>query len=427
MLCNTCGQENVSGAKFCAFCGEKLAAKARTVEPPAVDVSGQDAREDVRPLKENPVRPRSIDGMSNNEATRPPAKAASPESDSERPRQMPVRTPVPPPVRREDTDAPYRRPAETQRDDEGERIPPPRTKPRPIPKASAQRPVQRKQAPKKVFRFEDEAEFEDQEFYDDEDEADDRAARVKVIAVTSAVAIVLILLLIAAFSPFGRRIRAEMNLFATGNDFLALAEYHAGRGDFPAAEAAYERAFAAAQTDFDFALKVGIGLESIGSYTSAERLFLYLTTLNPKRNEPYERLLTLFANQGKTDQYNALVAYREEKQNPGGAPTQPAQTPAAAQPTPITNTPAGSALMPPVPSHQPGVYQTALELSFTAVEGATIHYTLNDTLPTANSNRYMGTIVLESGTFTIRVVAVRDGVTSEEWSGTFTVEQNTVG
>jgi len=51
--CGVCGKPGVEGARFCAFCGAKMepeAAKAAPNTPPTHHA-------DVRPLKDNPVRP----------------------------------------------------------------------------------------------------------------------------------------------------------------------------------------------------------------------------------------------------------------------------------------------------------------------------------------------------------------------------------
>jgi len=414
MICNECGQENVAGARFCAFCGEKLAQKSR----PAPAGDPFDARGDVRPLKDNPVQPRSGDASAPGSAQPPRPAPPKAGGTAQSPRQMPVnRSP-----RAADSDEAYRRPAARQADDVPQSAPaqrkPPAPKPSakpasaPGPKAARARP-QPKPVSKKPFKFDDEPEYEDESLYDDEDEYEEvgQSARKRVYAILSAIIVIAGLVVFVFFNPFSR-----------SPDYLAQAEQHRARGDKASAEISYVNAYNAikdgATIDLNHALRIAAGLESIESYTYAERIYNHLTALYPTRGEPYDRALALFAKLDEKEKYSGMAALREKNLYPNGTPT-PTPQPTA---TPFTG------LAPPVPSHPAGVYQNAFELSFTASEGANIHYTLNDTTPTASSPKYTGAILLESGTYKFRMIAIRGGELSAEWIGTYTVAPNgTVG
>ena len=64
-------------------------------------------------------------------------------------------------------------------------------------------------------------------------------------------------------------------------------------------------------------------------------------------------------------------------------------------------------------------FEETTEVSMSAEAGATIHYTLDGTVPTAESTLYEGPITL-SDTTTVKAVAVKDGVTSSVTSRVYT-------
>ena len=111
--------------------------------------------------------------------------------------------------------------------------------------------------------------------------------------------------------------------------------------------------------------------------------------------------MALLNQQGRTEQYEALLLFREENQ-PGYVP------------------PALPAPERPLSSHQSGAYVGSIQLTLDA-SGAEIRYTLDGTAPTADSLLYTGPITLTAGTHNLRAIALRGGEISEEWSGSFVI------
>ena len=71
-------------------------------------------------------------------------------------------------------------------------------------------------------------------------------------------------------------------------------------------------------------------------------------------------------------------------------------------------------------------FTESTEVSMSAEAGATIHYTLDGTVPTAESTLYEGPITL-SETTTVKAIAIKDGVSSSVTSRTYTKGGNAGG
>ena len=194
----------------------------------------------------------------------------------------------------------------------------------------------------------------------------------------------------------------------TAEGYIKQAETHMTAGRLSEAAKAYLNAFYARSDDYDLCLKAARGLGKAGDYEKAEKICLRLIDISPQEDGAYDLLLALFTEQDKADLIRAFPAYRHAMQNPNEA-LAPAATPRLAA---------------PVPSVPGGTYTKPVELMITAPEGAEIRYTLDGSDPTATSSIYMGIILIDSGTHTIRAVAVKDSVVSEIWGGTYTVNQN---
>jgi tetratricopeptide (TPR) repeat protein len=190
-------------------------------------------------------------------------------------------------------------------------------------------------------------------------------------------------------------------------NYIAEAKQHIQAGRFSDAAKSYLSAFNEEPDDYDLCIKVSRGLGNAGDYENAEKICLRLIDLHPEKDGAYDLLLTLFTEQDKADLMRAFPAYRQAMQNPG----------ATLAPEATVNP-----VRPPVPSAPGGTYTKPVELSLKAAEGAKIHYTLDGSDPTAASPTYMGIILIESGTHTIRAVAVKDGIVSDIWGGTYTVD-----
>ena len=71
-------------------------------------------------------------------------------------------------------------------------------------------------------------------------------------------------------------------------------------------------------------------------------------------------------------------------------------------------------------------FEESTQVSMSAEAGATIHYTLDGTVPTAESTLYEGPITL-SETTTVKAIAIKDGVSSAVTSRTYTKGTNAGG
>ena len=71
-------------------------------------------------------------------------------------------------------------------------------------------------------------------------------------------------------------------------------------------------------------------------------------------------------------------------------------------------------------------FEESTQVSMSAEAGATIHYTLDGTVPTAESTLYEGPITL-SETTTVKAIAIKDGVSSSVTSRTYTKGTNAGG
>ena len=123
---------------------------------------------------------------------------------------------------------------------------------------------------------------------------------------------------------------------------------------------------------------------------------MYLIDLYPLESDPYDYLMALLVREGKLDEYNALIEYRAEHQ-PGYV------MPAAAH-KPVDM---------PKASPAAGSFTGSVHITLTAGEGAVIYFTVDGSTPTENSRKYTGPIILYSGSYQLRAIAVQDGVASE--------------
>ena len=247
--------------------------------------------------------------------------------------------------------------------------------------------------------FETDEEYEngsddDVNLIDFDDESSPWTFRLIIGGVTLAI---LIVAAIVIYNVFFTKPSAE--------GYITQAEAHMTAGRLSNAAKAYLDAFNEKPDDYEFCVKAARGLGKAGDYANAEKICLRLIDLYPEKDGAYDLLLTLFTEQDKTDLIRAFPAYRQAMQNPGAA-LAPAATPRPA--APVSSVPGGT-------------YTSPVELSLKAEEGAKIHYTLDGSDPTAASPPYLGIILIESGTHTIRAVAVKDGAVSEIWGGTFSV------
>ncbi len=377
MKCSACGNENVLNARFCAFCGAKLADESPSVEQPPVEEAPAEtvARQTARPLSDNPYMPPRSPVI----PSAKPAKHASSEPDPS--------------------------------DDLPEEKPRAVSGPRQIIKPSEKRVFLFEEEEEEADRYEQlesEDEFseyeddeEDDELYEEDDEPRGGKIFVRVISVLTVIILIIGIVSFMYGTTIGRRLRASVGLSDQAADYILLADWQLDQSNLTDASASYYNAFKLDQDNYDLSLTVGQGFENSGDDTRASQLYTYMIEAFPQADEPYDRLMALLMRQGKTEQYDALILYRAEHQPGYTPPTIPA--PDA-----------------PTASHQGGAYAGSVTLTLNAA-GLEIRYTIDGTAPNASSLSYTGPITLTRGTHNLRAVAVRDGQISAEWTGSFII------
>lgn len=402
MKCLACGKDNVQDARFCAYCGAGM-----PVTPPVSEESSPTetapsetpaARQTARPLSANPYQPPRAPVIP---SAQPAAQAAAPapapepmkeEAPEEPAAHRPLIKPSPKRVFLFEEEMEEQRKAE-----EAEKKKAKLTRK----KASEEEADFSELDDPEEFDEFDEFEYDDSEDNDDPYEDDGPSGGRIFVRVFSVLTVLILIAGIAAFmygTTIGRRLRASMGMSGEAEDYLLLADWQLAQNSYSAASDSYYNAFKLAQDDYELALTVGQGFENCGDDTRTEQMYTYLISTFPHEDEAYDRLMALLTQQGRTEQYESLLLYREEHQ-PGYVVPRP-EAPSA--------------------SHQSGAYTGSIQLTLTA-GSAEIHYTLDGSVPTAESPLYTGPITLSSGTHTIRAVAVRNGEMSAEWTGSFVI------
>lgn len=404
MKCIACGKENVQDARFCAFCGAGIPAQTPvSEETPQPEIPA--ARQTARPLSDNPYQRHRAPVIPSAQ----PAAAeseASPEAVHESPSPRRLITPSPKRVFLFEEEEDEQRRAEAKEaakkvklsrpqaedDEEDEEL-----------AGAEDEDFSGLDDPEDFDEF-DEFEYDDSEEDDDPYEEDVPSAGRIFVRIFSVLTVLVLIAGVIAFmygTAVGRRLRASMGMSGKAGDYLILADWQLQQNSLASASDSYYNAFKLAQDDFELALTVGKGFENCGDDTRAEQMYTYLITAYPQADEPYDRLMAILNKQGRIEQYESLLTYREEHQ-PGYVPP--------ALPAPET----------PIASHQSGAYVGSIQLTLTA-SGAEIRYTLDGTAPTAGSLLYTGPVMLTKGTHNVRAVAVQGGEISAEWTGSFVI------
>ena len=400
MKCHACGKENVQDARFCAYCGAGMPvtppASEETAPTETAPSEASAARQTARPLSANPYQPPRAPVIP---SAQPSAQASEPEPEkkeeapAEPAAHRPLITPSPKRVFLFEEEL-----EEQRKTEEAEKK-----------KAKLTRKKTPKEEEEEFSELDDPEEFDEfDEFeYDDSEDDDDpyeddgpSGGRI-FVRVFSVLTVLILIAGIVAFmygTTIGRRLRASMGMSGEAEDYLLLADWQLAQNSYSAASDSYYNAFKLAQDDVELALAVGQGFENCGDDTRAEQMYTYLISTFPQEDEPYDRLMALLNQQGRTEQYESLLLYREEHQ-PGYV-------------LPLPETPAAS--------HQSGAYTGSVQLTLTA-GSAEIHYTLDGSAPAADSPLYTGPITLGVGTHTVRAVAIRNGEMSAEWAGSFVI------
>ena len=389
MKCSACGEENSPNARYCSYCGAKLTtapAPEAEAKPPVAETPKAEAApkavSTAQPLSDNPYQPRRMPTIYDNAA-----QAAHPVSIDENTTPAPKRTSVFLFDDEKEEEELNRRREAARREAEEER-----------------RELARKKAEDPFYGEEDD------EDYDDEEDEEESSHRGRVI--TAVISIVTILLLCVALYAFlfytsmGSRLRAYYGISAGADDYVCLADWQLEQGNATDAAASYYNAFRLKSDDYDFVLKIAGDFETCRAYERAEQTYMYLIENYPDADDPYDNLMALLIKEGKTDTYNALIAYRAEHQSGYVAPAQDS---------------APAAVQPPVLSPESGQFTGTVKITISAAENAAIHFTVDGSDPTEASPLYSGAITLYSGSYTLKAVAIIDGVSSEIAAATYSV------
>ncbi len=377
MKCSACGEENSPNARYCSYCGAKLT----TAPAPEADVKNDAASRAVstaQPLSDNPYQPRRMPTIYDNAA-----QAAHPVSIDENTTPAPQSTPVFLFDDEKEEEELNRRREAARREAEEKR-----------------RELARKKAEDPFYGEEDD------EDYDEEDEEETSHRGRVITAVISVVTILILCVILYAFlfyTAMGSRLRAYYGLSAGANDYVYLADWQLEQGNAADATESYYNAFRLKSDDYDFVLKIAGNFENCRAYERAEQTYMYLIENYPDADDPYDNLMALLIKEGKTDAYDALIAYRAEHQSGYVAPTQDA------------------AIQPPVLSPESGEFTGTVKITISAAENAVIYFTADGSDPTEASKLYSGEITLYSGFYTLKAVAIVDGVSSEIVSASYSV------
>ena len=407
MKCIACGKDNVQDARFCAFCGAGMPVtpppSEETPRSEAPQSEAPAARQTARPLSENPYQPHRAPYIP---SAQPAEKKAEPEPAA---KEAPLKeTAAPKPLI---TPSPKRIFLfEEELEEQRKTAEAEKKKAKLTRKKAAEIEYEEDEeydedfgelADADDFDEFDEFEYDDSEDDDDPYEEDGPSAGRIFVRIFSVLTVFILIAGVIAFmfgTTVGRRLRASMGMSSKPEDYLLLADWQLQQNSLSAASDSYYNAFKLAQDDYDLALTAGQGFEDCGDDVRAEQMYTYLISTFPQRDEAYDRLMVMLNQQGRTEQYESLLIYREEHQ-PGYVLPQP-ETPAA--------------------SHQSGAYAGSIQLTLSA-GSAQIYYTLDGTQPTEQSLLYTGPIMLTKGTYNVRAISVRNGEASEEWAGSFVI------
>ncbi len=297
MYCGECGKQNPEGAKFCAFCGNKLPAvgaaePAAEAAKPAPETAKPDPHQafkrpsgdDVRPMADNPAQPaRSGD-----------AKPAQPP----RPAVQPAK-PAPQPA--------VRKPQGAITASGGEVMPPSRAPN--VKKASGYSQITHRtpvvspyaQTKKKSDEDDEDLFFEAvDEPYDDEGE-DNLVRHLK-----SAIAVLFLVLVVGTLgwlflSHSGQMFRAEMGLPAPAEIYRELGDQRATRNELKGAADAYYRALSQDSSNYIYAMLVGQAYEAIGDYETAFKAYQLCQAQRENAPEPYLHLAEIQERNGNAE------------------------------------------------------------------------------------------------------------------------------
>lgn len=409
MKCLACGKDNVQDARFCAYCGAGMPVtpppSEETPQSESVTPEAPAARQTARPLSDNPYQPHRAPYIpSANPVEKKPVSEPEPapkaESFTETAASKPLIPPSPKRVFLFEEELEEQRKAAAAE----------KKKARLTRKKASEIEYEEDEETDENFGELDDAddfdEFDEFEYDDSEDDEDPyeddgpSAGRI-FVRIFSVLTVLILIAGVIAFmygTTVGRRLRASMGMSSKAEDYLLLADWQLEQNTLSAASDSYYTAFKLAQDDYDLALTAGQGFEDCGDDVRAEQMYTYLISTFPQRDEAYDRLMAMLNQQGRTEQFDALMIYREEHQ------------PGYVAPKPET----------PTSSHQSGAYAGSLQLTLSA-GSAEIRYTLDGTQPTDSSLLYTGPIMLTKGTYNVRAIALRNGEMSGEWAGSFVI------
>lgn len=382
MKCSACGEENAQNARFCSFCGARLSAaspdeerKETHGEEEVVEKAAE--THTAQPLSDNPYQPR---------------------------RMPTIYADGSPQAAREPLNARGKAPKVFLFDDEKEEEEKRQRELDRSRQAAIRRAELERRAEEDPF-FDEDDEDEDDD-YDDDEESSGRGGKI-FIAVISVITVLILAVGALAFlyyTPTGSRLRAYYGMAADADDYVYLADWQLQNGNEAEAASSYYNAFLLNRDDYDFALTIAQKFEQCGASERAEQMYMYLIDRYPLESDPYDYLMALLVREGKNDEYLALIDYRAERQ-PGYV------------------VPERSAEAVDMPSASPagGSYTGSVHITLSAAEGASIYFTVDGSDPTTASRLYSGPVILYSGSYRLRAIAVVNGVASDVFSASYTV------
>lgn len=388
MKCSACGEENAQNARFCSFCWARLNAASPDEEEKKEEARADEEAEQAtpeaqtaQPLSDNPYQPRRMPTIYADGASQPAQAAREPLHTA-------LKTPK---VFLFDDE----KEEEEAREREAEKA-----------RQAARRQIELERRAEEDPFFDEDDEDDDDDDYDDDEESSGRGR--KVFAIVISVVTVLILAVAALaflfYTPTGSRLRAYYGMASSAEDYVYLADWQLQNGNNADAAASYYNAFLLNREDYDFALTIAQKFEQCGANERAEQMYMYLIDRNPLESDPYDYLMALLVREGKNDEYLALIDYRAQRQPGYVAPVVSSESIAA-----------------PTASPAAGNYTGSVHITLSAEDGASIYFTVDGTEPNTSSRLYSGPVILYSGSYTLKAVAVVNGAMSEVFSAIYVV------
>ena len=236
------------------------------------------------------------------------------------------------------------------------------------------------------------------------------------IALIAVVALVLVVVggwLFLNKTEAGQKIMARIGRDATSAALWAVGEERMNSGDIDGAIADFERAKlqdeAEGVVDVDGLLMLGSAYESAGNQEAAAALYEQIYTDTPSRTEAYVNHIRILQSTGDSkDLAKAGELMKLAYKNTGDTSFQTQRRDLLPAPPEVDLT--------------AGYYETKKYIAITSYQGYDVYYTFDENaeLPSGGT-LYTDRVFLDEGIHTLRAVAVKDDLVSDELKGVYKI------